>query len=156
MNLLEPMAKTIAKGLKLIETLAEKNTPCSIAELARLLKAPKSSVHFLVKALADRGYVEQDPDTKRYFLTLKLWEFGTRVLGRLELRRVASPYLASLAEATSETVNLAILDHGEVVYIDKIDSPLPVRAYIPVGGRAPVYCTATGKALLAYQPEDVI
>ncbi len=150
------MAKTIAKGLNLIETLAENKDPCSVSELARLLRSPKSSVHFLLRALSERGYVEQEPDTKRYFLTLRLWEIGTRVLGRFELRRIASPYLASLAETTSETVNLAILDHGEVVYIDKIDSALPVRAYIPVGGRAPVYCTATGKAMLAYQAEDVI
>lgn len=139
-----------------MQALAGSDKPRSLSELAQELGAPKSNVHFLLTTLTAEGYVEQEPDTRRYFLTLKLWELGTRVLGRLDLRRVASPYLASLAEKTSETVNLAILDHGEVVYVDKIDSPMPVRAYTPVGRRAPAYCTSTGKALLAYQPEEVI
>lgn len=150
------MSTTVTKALTVVELLAEREEAWSLSELARELELPKSNVHFLLSALCSRGYVEQDPATKRYFLTLKLWELGTRVLGRLDLRRIASPYLASLAETTSETVNLAILDHGEVVYVHKIDSPMPVRAYTPEGRRAPAYCTSTGKAMLAYQSHDVI
>lgn len=150
------MSTTVNKALTLIETLAEREEPWSLSELARQLDVPKSNAHFLLSALCARGYVEQDAATRRYLLTLRLWELGTRVLGRLDLRRVASPHLASLADATSETVNLAILDHGEVVYVHKIDSPMPVRAYTPEGRRAPAYCTSTGKAMLAYQPEEAI
>jgi DNA-binding IclR family transcriptional regulator len=150
------MSTTLTKALTLIETLSEREAPWSISELAQRLELPKSNVHFLLSALARTGYVEQEPETRRYFLTLKLWELGTRVLGRLDLRRIASPHLAALAEATSETVNLAILDHDEVLYLHKIDSPMPVRAYTPEGRRAPAYCTSTGKALLAHQPMDVI
>lgn len=127
------MSTTITKALTLVEALAEREEPWSVSELARRLTLSKSNVHFLLAALCARGYVEQEAATKRYFLTLKLWELGTRALGRLDLRRIASPYLASLAECTSETVNLAILDHGEVVYVHKIDSPMPVRAYTPEG-----------------------
>lgn len=150
------MSTTIIKALTVVELLAEREQAWSISELARRLELSKSNVHFVLSALCSKGYVEQDAATKRYFLTLKLWELGTRVLGRLDLRRIASPFLASLAESTSETVNLAILDHGEVVYVHKIDSPMPVRAYTPEGRRAPAYCTSTGKAMLAYQPNDVI
>jgi DNA-binding IclR family transcriptional regulator len=152
----DAMSTTLTKALTLIETLSERETPWSISELALRLALPKSNVHFLLSTLCRTGYVEQEAQTRRYFLTLKLWELGTRVLGRLDLRRVASPHLAALAEATSETVNLAILDHGEVLYLHKIDSPMPVRAYTPEGRRAPAYCTSTGKALLAWQPPDVI
>jgi len=150
------MSTTLKKALTVIELLAQRAEPSSISELARHLKVSKSNVHFLLSTLCANGYVEQDVGTKKYFLTIKLWELGTRVLGRLDLRRVASPYLASLAEATTETVNLAILDHDEVVYVHKIDSPRPVRAYTPEGRRAPAYCTSTGKALLAYESEEVI
>jgi len=150
------MSTTIAKALTLIEMLAETEVPRSITDLAQRLGLPKSNVHFLLAALCAKGYVEQEPVTRRYFLTLRLWELGTRVLGRMDLRRVASPFLASLAEATAETVNLAILDHGEVLYLHKIDSPMPVRAYTPEGHRAPAYCTSTGKAMLAFQPEETI
>lgn len=150
------MSSTVLKALSLIETLAEREAPWAIAELAERLGTPKSNVHFLLSALTAAGYVEQDASTRRYFLTLKLWEVGTRVLARQDLRRIASPHLAALAEATSETVNLAILDHGEVLYLHKIDSPMPVRAYTPEGHRAPAYCTSTGKAMLAYQPAQVV
>lgn len=150
------MSTTIKKALTVIELLAEREQPWSLSELARQLNSPKSNVHFLLNALSSQGYVEQDPATRRYFLTLKLWELGTRVLGRLNLRRVASPYLAELAGSTSETVNLAILDHDEVIYVHKIDSPSPARAYTPEGRRAPAYCTSTGKAILAYQPHEAV
>lgn len=150
------MSTTIRKALSLLELLSEREEPRSVSELARDLGWQKSNVHFILSSLCANGYVEQDPATKRYFPTLKLWELGNRVLGRLDLRRVASPFLASLAETTGETVSLAILDHDEVLYLHKVDSPKPVRAYTPEGRRAPAYCTSTGKAMLAYQPEEVI
>ncbi len=150
------MSTTITKAFILIEALAESHEPQSISDLVRRTEFTKSNIHFLLSALRENGYVEQDAATRRYFLTLKLWEMGTRVLGRLELRRIASPYLASLADTTSETVNLAILDHHEVLYLHKIDSPMPVQAYTPEGQRAPAYCTSTGKAMLAYQPAEQI
>lgn len=149
------MSTTITKAFTLIEALAGSHEPQSISDLVRRTTFAKSNIHFLLSALRENGYVEQDA-TRRYFLTLKLWEMGTRVLGRLELRRIASPYLASLADTTSETVNLAILDHHEVLYLHKIDSPMPVQAYTPEGQRAPAYCTSTGKAMLAYQPAEQI
>jgi DNA-binding IclR family transcriptional regulator len=72
------------------------------------------------------------------------------------VRGVATSHLESLASRTSETVHLSVLDETEVLYIDKIDSPQPVRAYSRLGGRAPAYCVATGKALLAYAPDSVV
>lgn len=150
------MSTTIRKALSLLELLSEREEPRSVSELARDLGWQKSNVHFILSSLCANGYVEQDPNTKRYFPTLKLWELGNRVLGRLDLRRVASPFLASLAETTGETVSLAILDHDEVLYLHKVDSPKPVRAYTPEGRRAPAYCTSTGKVMLAYQPDEVI
>jgi DNA-binding IclR family transcriptional regulator len=59
------------------------------------------------------------------------------------------PALARLAQATGETIHLAVRDGAEIVYLDKFDSPLPVAAYSRIGGRAPAYCVASGKALLA-------
>ena len=63
---------------------------------------------------------------------------------------------AALAERTSETVHVSVLDGAEVLYVDKVESPQPVRAYSRVGGRAPAYCVATGKALLAHAPDGVV
>lgn len=150
------MSTTIKKALAVIELWAERKEPSSISELSRALNMSKSNLHFHLSALCANGYVEQDLLTKKYFLTLKLWELGSRVLGKLDLRRIASPYLAGLSEATAETINLAILDHDEVLYVHRIDSPMPVRAHAPEGSRAPAYCTSTGRAMLTYGSDEVI
>jgi DNA-binding IclR family transcriptional regulator len=87
---------------------------------------------------------------------LKLFELGAMQLARLDVRRMALPAMRQLAEHTAETVHLSVIDGDTVIYIDKIDSPQPVRAYSTVGGRAPAWCVATGKALLAFQSSDYL
>lgn len=148
--------KTFIKGIHVLEALAKNDKPCGVTELAQQLNLTKSNVHRLLQTLVQCGYASRAPEVGHYQATLKLWELGSQVLSRISVKRVAAPYLELLAKETSETVHLSILDDGEVVYIDKIDSPQPVRAYSQLGGRAPAYCVATGKALLAYQPQEVI
>jgi DNA-binding IclR family transcriptional regulator len=72
------------------------------------------------------------------------------VLAKLDLRRHAERQMESLMSLTGESVHLSVLDRLEVVYVHKVDSPNPVRAYTQIGGRAPAYCVATGKAQLAF------
>jgi IclR family transcriptional regulator, KDG regulon repressor len=150
------METTVVKGLRILEALAASDQPCGISEVARACGITKSNTHRLLKTLVDCRYVRQDPATRAYFLTLKLWELGTRVHNNLDLRRVAAPHLRALAAATEESVHLSVLDEGKVMYVDKIDSTQAVRAYVRAGDRAPAYCAATGKVMLAYQPDDVI
>jgi DNA-binding IclR family transcriptional regulator len=102
--------------------------------------------------LQAQGYVRQVGVNGAYALTSKLWELGALVMSRLELSRVAQEPMAALASKTSESVHLSILDGHEVIYIHKIESLHAVRAYSRIGGRAPAWCVATGKALLAHAP----
>jgi DNA-binding IclR family transcriptional regulator len=150
------MQTTLLNGLRLLEALATSPEPRGITELGEQLGLVKSNVHRLLEALASKGYVRQDPASGRYACTLKIWEFATLVYERFDVAAVARPHIAELAQRTKETVHLSVLDEGEVVFLDKIDSPQPVRAYSRIGGRAPAYCAATGKALLAFAPRDVI
>ncbi|MEI2416999.1 IclR family transcriptional regulator [Orrella sp. JC864] len=144
------MGKTLTKGLQLLERLAASPEPVSILELSRDLDLVQSNVHRLLQTLMQCGYVQQDALTRRYRCSMRLWELGTQLSDRLDLPRIARPHMQELARQTQETVHLAILDGTDVLYIDKIDSPQPVRSYTRVGGRAPAYCTGTGKMLLAY------
>jgi DNA-binding IclR family transcriptional regulator len=84
---------------------------------------------------------------------MKLWWLGCSAIRRLELSHIAQPHLQGLALSTRELVNTAVLDGKEVVYIEKLDSLQSVRAHIPIGGRAPAHCVATGKAIMAYLDE---
>ena len=148
------MDKTLVKGLNLLEELAKSRDPKGVAELARTLGWSKSNVHRLLQTLVECGYVSSEGG--RYWAGLKLWSLGSRVVARTDVRQAAQPFLEKLAQASQETVHLSILERYEVVYVDKIDSPQPIRAYSEIGGRAPAYCVATGKAMLAFQPPEVI
>jgi DNA-binding IclR family transcriptional regulator len=144
------MDKTFNKGLAVIEALSRCDKPCGITQLAAQLKLTKSNVHRLLQTLAAGGYVRNVGDTGSYELTLKLWELGSKVRSRLDIADVSGPFLKVLGDKTSEAVHLSVLSGAEVIYIDKVESPKPIRAYSMIGGRAPAYCVATGKAMLAF------
>jgi DNA-binding IclR family transcriptional regulator len=150
------MDKTLVKALRLLEHLAHAERPQGVTDLAAALGLSKSSVHRPLTTLTALGYVTQDADTGRYTASLKLWEIGSHVVERLDLKRVAAGPMAELAAATGETVHLSVLDGSDVVHIDKIECDHPIRAYSRVGGRVPAHCIATGKAMLAFQADGLI
>jgi DNA-binding IclR family transcriptional regulator len=141
--------KTAAKAFALLDQLTQSDGPRGVSELARALGLVKSNVHRLLGTLVALGYARRHGDGA-YEATLKTWEVGVRVLNRIDLKRVARPYLAALAAHTDETVHLTQISGTEIVYIDKIESSHPVREFTRIGDRAPVHCTATGKVMLAF------
>lgn len=145
------MDKTLLKGLLLIEALAKSDAPRGVTDLGKQLGLTKSNVYRLLQTLVAQGYVKHDTATGKYSSSLRLWELGCLALNRLDLMVQGKPHLERLAELTHETVHLSILEGDWIIYIDKIDSPEPVRAYSQIGGRAPAHCVATGKVLLAFR-----
>ncbi|CAB3768986.1 IclR family transcriptional regulator [Paraburkholderia humisilvae] len=151
------MDKTLLKGLMVLEALAALDgEPLTIQALAVRLGLTKSNAHRTLQTLAHAGYAVRDEASGVYRSTLKLFELGTLQISRLDVRHQAAPVMRQLADLTEETVHLSVLDGDTVIYVDKLDSPQPVRAYSVVGGRAPAYCVATGKALLAFQAADYL
>lgn len=143
------MDKSIVKAFTLLELLANSDTPLGVTALADEADLGKSNVHRILQTLLGLGYVEQG-ENAQYQPSLKAWEMGCMIMSRVSLRDVARGSMQVLAELTKEAVHLSELHDGEVLYIDKIESSEPVRAYTQLGGRAPAYCTATGKAMLAF------
>jgi DNA-binding IclR family transcriptional regulator len=151
------MDKTLLKGLAVLEAVAEhEGRPRTIDELAAHVGLTRSNVHRTLQTLAHAGYVTKDEASGNYRSTLRLFELGAKQIAQFDVRTYAPPFMRLLAERTGETVHLSILDGMDVIYIDKIDSPQPVRSYTAIGGRAPAYAVATGKAMLAYQPEGYV
>lgn len=148
------MDKTLIKGLKVLEWVANADRRVRTAQVATEFDLTMSNAHRVLKTLELSGYIVQDQRTKEYSCRLKLWELGSRIVERLDLRNCAAADLHALAQKTGEAVHLSVLDGAEVIYLDKIDSPQPIGAYTRVAGRAPAYCVATGKALLAEIPEE--
>jgi DNA-binding IclR family transcriptional regulator len=140
---------TLAKGLQILETLAASASSMGITELSASLGINKSSVHRLIKSLSATGYVTQDRD-RSYRASFKLWKLGLSVMSHTNLAKVSARAMNALAKSTGESVHLAVLNGLQTLYIEKIDSAQPVRAYLPRGGEAPLHCVSTGKILLAF------
>lgn len=150
------MNNTLIKGIKIIEMLCHSDKPLRLTDIANELDLVKSNVHRLLHALVEQNYVIKDEKTGEYNASIKLWELGSAVLSKLDLRKHSEKWMDSLTQLTSESVHLSIIDNMQVVYVHKIDSPNPIRAYTQIGGRVPLFCVATGKIMLAYQSDVFI
>ncbi len=151
------MDKTLLKGLMLLEALADQNgKPVTIPVLAEQVGLTKSNTHRTLQTLAHAGYATRDEATGNYRSTFKLFELGAKQMAQIDVRQFAASHMRALVDLTQETVHLSILDGGSVVYVDKIESVQPVRAYSVLGSHAPAYCVATGKILLAHQSQEFI
>ena len=124
--------------------------------MSRHLGVHKSTASRLFATLEAAGFVRQDERNGRYSLGLRLFEVAGVLLVQLDLRQVAQPVLARLAQESRETVNLVVWDVSEAVNIYQVPSPHAIQYVGWVGRRTPAHASSTGKALLAFQPVETI
>ena len=144
------MIQSLARGLEILDLLGNADSGMGITEFARHLNIDKSSASRLLQTLASYGYVEQDPETRRYILGSRVVTLSHSVLNRMPLRDFAHPILRQLTHATGECSHLAVLSQGRSFYIDQVESPSILRVETEIGTMAPLHCTALGKVLLAF------
>ena len=144
----QSLTATLAKGLEVLELVAEQ-PEASLGWLAEKLAMPAPTVFRIVSTLAASGYVEK-AGRGRYRLTLKTWQIGAQALHRSGLGALALPAMQKLAEACAEAVHLSVLQGDAIVIVEKVDCTQPVRVDTFAGLRAPLHCSATGKAILAF------
>ncbi|MDI2029651.1 IclR family transcriptional regulator [Saccharopolyspora sp. TS4A08] len=140
------MSQSLERGLAALTALAE--GPQTLDGLAQRLGVHKTTAMRLLRTLESGRFVRRE-DAHRYRLGSAVFALAHQALDDLDVREVARPFLAGLGERTGHTIHLAMLDEDQVVYIDKVDSIHPVRMYSRIGRRAPLHCTAVGKALVA-------
>ena len=145
----EKTVQTIDRAIDIIELLSTEKDGMGVTDIGKRLDLHKSTVHRLLNALAERGYIEKEPKHGYYKIGLKFIEITSLYLNKLELKTEAQPYLRRLAEIAGQPVHLAILDGGEAVYIEKIEALNSMRMYSQIGKRVPVHCSAIGKVLLS-------
>lgn len=143
----KPAVQVLDRALDLIELLSLERSGLGVTELGGRLSLHKSTVHRLLSALAERGYIEKEDS--RYRLGLKFVELASLRLNQLELKTEAAPELRRLTESLGQVVHLAILDGTEAVYIEKLEPQTSLRMYSQIGRRIPLHCTALGKSLLS-------
>lgn len=143
---------SLIKSIKVFEYLLE-NNEMSILELSNLSSIGKSTIHRILGTFKAMGYVDQNKENNKYYATLKIFELGNKVANRIPLRKIVRPYIEQLYEKCHETVNFAIIDKNEMVFLDKIVTEEPLRIELEIGRRAPAYCSALGKAILAFKSD---
>jgi IclR family acetate operon transcriptional repressor len=145
----------VERTLRILEAVAERG-PLTNSELSRRLEIPKSSASYILRTLEQRGYLRRESSTGRYRLGLKMLSFTRGALAGLDIREIALPLLRQLVERSHLTAHLAILDHGEAVYIEKVEAPGFIKMDTWVGRRLQVNSTAVGKTLLAWLPQPEV
>jgi IclR family transcriptional regulator, KDG regulon repressor len=143
-------AQVVDRVIDIIEAFEWLGPQLGVSELSRALNLKKATTHRLLASLRRRDIVAQDPQTRRYHLGMRLWQLGMLALNQVDWIDRARPYLRQLRDETGETTHLAILDEGQVLYIDKVESEHSLRMPSQVGRRLPAHCTGVGKALLAH------
>ncbi len=145
----EKTVQSVDRTLSILEIMANYGRPMTLSEISGNLNLKISTAHRLLKTLIIRGFADQDPYTGKYQLGIKTFRIGNTALYSLDIRSVARPYLKELVRTCSETVNLAVLDNGYVVYIDQVESEKMIKMIANLGSRAPSHCNAVGKVMLA-------
>ncbi|NLP46227.1 MAG: IclR family transcriptional regulator [Epulopiscium sp.] len=151
---MKEVVQSVDRALSILEVLSDQETGLGLSEISNQIDLHKSTVHRLLGTLMIRGYVEQDPHTNRYSLTMKLFELGNKKIEKLDVLTLAKPYLRELADKTNEVVHLVIREGAEIIYIDKVEGDYTLRMHSRIGRRSPLYCTAVGKVMMAYLEEE--
>lgn len=139
---------SVERALSILELLASKHQGLSTSAISRSAHVPKSSTSYLLRTLVARGYVRRDPETGQHTLGIRVLSLGGQAMQGMALREVAIPHLRGIVERTRLGAHLAILDHGDAVYIERIESPGFIKMDIWVGRRVAPQVTAIGKALI--------
>jgi IclR family pca regulon transcriptional regulator len=151
-------SQSLERGLAILSAFDSERPLIGVSELSRELSLSRSTAHRYIATLAQLGYLQQDPDSKRYRLGPKVLDLGFSAINSMDVREISAPHLRRLSDETGHTVNLAILDGIDVVYIERCRTAQPGQREIDlnlhVGARLPAYCTAMGKAILAFVSED--
>jgi DNA-binding IclR family transcriptional regulator len=148
--------KSLVKALRILDVLAERPGGFGITELSEELQIGKSTVHRLLATLKEEGYVLTHPGGSRYILGGRVARLGQQFSDPYQLVTFGEPTVRRLAREYNETVNLAVLDRTEMVYIAGEESRETLRNHVLLGSRAPAHATALGKVCLStLAPEEV-
>ncbi|ANN65795.1 IclR family transcriptional regulator [Bordetella bronchialis] len=147
-----------SKFMTVLQAVADAASPVAMADLVRVCGYPRGTVYRIVAALLQQGMIAETSAGGagagvRYGLGPRLLQLASRAWSQLDLRAALADDLQSLRDQTGETVHLAVPAGSEMIYIDKLEGPGPVRMASRVGGRLALHCTAAGKAYLAALPE---
>lgn len=148
------LVKPVQKALGVLKHLAEAAQPLTLSQISYRVGLPKTSVFRYLHTLRDAGLVTYDQSSDRYHVSLYLWSMGQLADARFRIRDIALPVLRMLRDRHNETINLAVIEEHEIVYLEMVESRHALMMNARPGSRDPVYSTALGRAMLAHLPQE--
>jgi DNA-binding IclR family transcriptional regulator len=148
--------RAVERALDVLMCFTNQTPELTMTQISDLIGLNKSTVHRLLATLEGKRFVERDAVTGVYKPGIRLLQMAFLTMEHNDLRRLAAPFLHNLCNQFRENVNLSILDGADVVYVDAIESSQRVKLAAAPGQRLPAFCTASGKAILAFLPEENI
>ncbi|MFN7003564.1 MAG: IclR family transcriptional regulator [Roseinatronobacter sp.] len=145
---------TVAKALEVLDLVAGYGRPVRFSDLLEGSPYPKATLYRLLQTLVSQGMLAFDTERATYSLGIRLVRLAHVAWQQSSLAPIARPYLDQLSSEVGETVHLAQLDHGQVLYVDKRNARDPIPMYSQAGKVGPAYCTGVGKAMLAFLPVE--
>lgn len=145
---------SVIRALSVLELFLAEQRPLSVPDIVERLGLPRTTAHELVNTLVHVGYLRRDDrQANKVFLGPKVLELGNIYAAKLDLITEGLKVAEGITDKCDETVQMAILDGTEAVFVAKVDSSKMVRLVSGVGSRLPAHCTAVGKMLLSSLPE---
>jgi DNA-binding IclR family transcriptional regulator len=148
--------KSLDKAISILELMAVEKRELTLTEIAQGLKMGKGTVHRFLNTLKTRKFIQQDAETKKYGFGIRAFDLGTSVRKETYLKNILLPKLRHLAADCRESVNAAVLEYDEIVYIIHLESEETLRFFTHEGIRLPAHCTAMGKILLSSLPTEAL
>jgi IclR family KDG regulon transcriptional repressor len=150
------LVTAVDRALDILLCFNEENPRLSLSQIAEQLNLPKSTIHRHLATLENKRFIGRDESTGMYHLGLQFVEMAAQVLQGTDFQRWIQAHLELLSKECGETVDLAVLDGTHVTYLQVVESLHRVKIAAAVGQRLPVYCTASGKAFLAFMPDEQV
>ncbi len=147
---IENPSTAVERTLLILEAAAQRDGGLSNADFSRKLKIPKSSASYILRTLVQHGYLRRDKEDGKYRLGMKVLTLSRGALSGIDVRSVALPIMRHLVEQVHITTHLAILDHNEAVYVEKVEAQSFIKMDTWIGRRMEVHTTGVGKAILAF------
>lgn len=149
--------QSAGKVLRIMELLAEESEPMRLLDISNSLKINTSTTLRFLATLEKYGYVSQEKETLKYYLTFKICALANKISSGINIRDMVRPYLKQLSKTFGESACLAVEQDMKIVYIDVIEGPdQMLRTMQRIGNIAPMHCTGIGKLFLLNYSESKI
>lgn len=147
---------TVGKALDVLDMVAARGKPVRFSDLLAQSAFPKATLYRFLQTLTNQSMLTYDEDRGTYSLGVRLVRLAHTAWAQSSLAPLARSYIDELAVESGETIHLAQMDQGQVLYVDKRNAATPVEMFSSAGKVGPAYCTGVGKAMLAFMPDEAV